>query len=486
MFSDLILIFNDMKKILYTIAIVLVGVLTSCEKFTEIEPKGRNLLSSANDLDLLLNNYYDGFYIARTANLTSTIYFTNIGNLKNDPIKTFNNAIVFWDESIDRAALRPSCNIYGPIYSAIGKICNPVISRADAVKDDPFLAERYKAEAYVLRAWFHYLAVNVFAKAYNPATAATDGGVPYLLETDLNSEPSKKYTVAEVYELILKDLNNAFKSNALLNEGVNPQRVGKSFAYAVQAKVLLSMRKFDQALVAAGASLAINSQLDDHNTMLVDYPVTGVSPNPKGWARPRFSSKEDLFTTPCNLGLIWFAPEILAQFDPNSVLYNYMPTQVNIPFAGDYGKSYFGMPGEKAVWTGSGTASEVSSAGLTSVDMRLAEAECLMRANNLTMAKEKLEDIRKKRIITSRYTASAATTKAEIFALLKQLSRSENFYTFKDMIDLKRWNTEPEFAADLRRTILGETYTLRPQSPLWIYPFPQNATSFNSQLTQNY
>jgi tetratricopeptide (TPR) repeat protein len=475
-----------MKNTLYTIAIVLVGLLTGCEKFTELEPKGRNLLSTASDLDLLLNAAYTDFSPVRTSNLTSGIYFTNIALLKNEPIRTFNYAIVFWDESVDRAALRPSCNIYEPIYSVIGRTCNPVISRADAAKGDRLLVNRYKAEAYILRAWFHYLAVNIFAKAYNPATAANDGGVPYLLETDLISEPLKKYTVAEVYELILKDLDNAFKLNSLPDEGVNTQRVGKSFAYAVQARVLLSMRKFDQALVAARASLAINSQIDNHNNMLVDYPVTGVSPNPKGFSRPRLTNKEDLFNTPSLMRLDWYSPELLAQFDPNSVLFNYMPTQVNIPYAGDPGGSYFGMPGEKAVWYLQDGTSETSGAGLTSVDMRLAEAECLMRADDLIGAKEKLENIRKMRIITSRYAVSPATTKAEIFALLKQLYRSENFNTFKDLIDLKRWNTEPEFAANLRRTILGTTYTLTPQSPLWIYPFPQNATSFNPQLTQNY
>ncbi|KLT67066.1 RagB/SusD family nutrient uptake outer membrane protein [Pedobacter sp. BMA] len=475
-----------MKNTIFTIAIILAGFLTSCEKFTEIEPKGRNLLSSVNDLDLLLNDPFPGFTVPRTANLTSGIYNTNLALLKNETVRTFNYAIIFWDERADRAALRPSCNIYEPIYSVIGKTCNPVIARADLARGDKQLANRYKAEAYVLRAWFHYLAVNIFAKAYNPATAATDGGVPYLLETDALSEPSKKYTVAEVYELITNDLNNAFKLNALLNEGINPQRVGKSFAYAVQARVNLSMRRFDQALIAARSSLAINSQLDNHNNMLIDYPVAGISPSPKGWARPRFSSKEDLFNTLTFATLTWFPPELLAQFDRNSVLYNYMPTQMNIPFAGDAGNSFFGMPGQKAVWTLGSTVSEVSGAGLTSVDMRLAEAECLLRSNDLPAAKEKLETIRKMRIITSRYAASSATTRTELFALLKQLSRSENFITFKDMIDLKRWNTEPEFAANLQRTILGTTYTLTPQSPLWNFPFPQNATSFNPGLTQNY
>lgn len=475
-----------MKKIIYTIVIVASLALSGCEKFTDIQPKGKNLLSSAGDLDLLLNDPYSGFSVPRTGVLTSSIYFTNIGLLRNEPIKTFNHALIFWDESIDRAELRPSCNIYEPIYSVIGKTCNPIIARADAATGDRLLANRYKAEAYVLRAWFHYLSVNIFAKAYDPATAATDGGVPYSLDTDPLSQPSPKYTVAEVYDLILADLDKAFELDALLDEGINPQRVGKSFAHAVHARVLLSMRKYGEAMAAARASLAINTQIDDHNSMLVDYPVVGVSPNPKGWARPRFSSKEDLFNTPTVMYLTWFAPELLAEFDPNSVLFNYMPTQVNIPFPGDFGGSYHGMPGEKAVWSLGGTMSEVSGAGLTSVDMHLVEAECLFHTDDLPGAKTKLEQIRQKRIITDRYTPSSASGKAEIFALLKQGYRSENWNTMKDFIDLKRWNAYPEFAENLHRTMLGQTYTLTPQSPLWIWPFPQTATSFNPGLTQNY
>ncbi|MFC3199141.1 RagB/SusD family nutrient uptake outer membrane protein [Parapedobacter deserti] len=473
-----------MKTIIYILTLAFALALAGCEKFTDIQPKGKNLLSAAGDLNLLLNDPYGGFTVSRLGMLTSSIYYTNIGLLKNEPVKTFNYATVFWDESIDRALLRPSCNIYEPIYSLIGRTFNPVIARADAATGDRLLVDRYKAEAYVLRAWFHYLAVNIFAKAYDPATAAADGGVPYLLDTDLLSQPSRKYTVAEVYDLMLKDLHSAFELDALLDEGVNPQRVGKSFAHAVHARVLLSMRRYDDALAAARAALAINDHIDDHNEMLVDYPVAGVSPTPQGWVRPRLSSREDLFYTPTGLLLTWFPPELLAEFDPNSVLYNYMPTEVNIPFSDDLGAD-FGMPGENAVWTWD-TQSEVSGAGLTSVDMHLVEAECLMRADDLPGAKAKLELIRKKRIITDRYEPSFASGRADTFTLLKQLSRSENWNTMKDFIDLKRWNTEPEFAADLHRTILGETYTLTPQSPLWIWPFPQTATNFNPGLTQNY
>src|SRR5690606_7634593 len=146
-----------MKKLSYILIITIAFMLSGCEKFTDIQPKGKNLLSSASDLDLLLNDPFSGFSVNRIGYLTSAIYFTNIGALKNEPIKTFNHALIFWEEDLDRAELRPSCNIYEPIYSVIGRTANPVIARADAATGDRDLANRYKAEAYVLRAWFHYL-----------------------------------------------------------------------------------------------------------------------------------------------------------------------------------------------------------------------------------------------------------------------------------------------------------------------------------------
>jgi len=473
-----------MKKIIYGLTLVVFTMLAGCEKFTDIQPKGKNLLSSVNDLNMLLNEMYSDFYSPRATTLTSVVYFTDIGILANEPIKTFNHALLFWDETIDRAALRPTCNVYEPIYRLIGRTFNPVIAKADGASGDRKLANRYKAEALVLRAWFHYLSANYFAKAYNPATASTDGGVPYLLETDLISQPIKKYTVAETYDLMLKDLDAAFKLDALPNEGVNKQRVGKAFAYAVQARVLLSMRRYEEALVAARASLAINNHIDDHNQMLIDYPLAVGSPTPKIWSRPAFSSREDLFNVPSSPTFCWHAPEVLDIFETNSVLQNYMPTQGKISLPYDLG-DYFGMPGVLGVWDLRAT-SEISAAGLTSVDMRLVEAECLLHLDEVSDAKDKLEEIREKRIITDLYAPSTASAKQQVFKLLKQLYRSENWCTLKDLIDLKRWNTYPEYAENLYRTILGTTYTLTPESKLWIWPFPQSATNLNPGLTQNY
>ena len=470
-----------MRKIIFSTTILFSMVFGSCADFTDIQPKGYNLLNRAEDLDLLLNFHYNqGYNLVRTVAISNGMLpyniLTPIPTLFKQEVKTLAYALTFWDETVDRAELTASDGIYQEIYRIVGQIANPILTYAGIATGSQILLNRIKAEAYVLRAWHHYLAVNIFAKAYNPATAATDGGVPYLHETTLMSTPAKKYTVQEVYDFILADLDAALSISELPNEGINTMRMGRSFAYAVKAKALMSMRRYDEALAAARASLAINNHVDNHNNMI----STG------SFSRPLHSSKEDLFVTTTSASWFAFSNEMIALFDPDAVLFHYMPLSATA-------WSMYGIPGLR-VWDPGFTVATFSGAGITTVDMHLVEAECLLRSAQLLQAKAKIEEIRKNRILTDRYAPSPASTKAELFALLKQVWRSDNFVTFKDLIHLKRWNTETEFAETHTRTLTWDeggvpvtrTFTLRPDSPLWVYPFPQTATLYNPNLTQNY
>ncbi len=464
------------------LTIIFAAVFAGCAEFTEIEPKGKNLLSSGEDLDLLLNYDYRGYSTLRHASLTGAIipYMQNVTTLVNQNPKTLAYSWAFWDEEVNRAELTANDAIYEEVYKIVATKCNPVLSRAETASGDRALIDKLKAEAYVLRAWFHYIAVNFFAKAYDPATAATDGGIPYLLHTDVMSQPLKKYTVAQVYELILADIDAALKLDALPDENINRQRVNKAFAYAVQAKALMSVRRYDDALTAARNSLAVTDHIDDHNTMY----AAGSYVNDVYMTRPQISSAEDLLYTYTDFSYVIISAEMFAMFEPDAVFKVYPPDDVRI--LGSSNSAAYGVPGLPFFYYTPPTIYSVSGCGLTTVDMHLAEAECLMRGGQTGPAMQKLELIRRNRILTDSYTLSTASTKEEVFALLKQLSRCENFYTVKDFIDLKRWNAEPEYAATLHRELAGKTCTLSPDSDLWIFPFPQSATSFNANLTQNY
>ncbi len=65
-----------------------------------------------------------------------------------------------------------------------------------------------KAEALVGRAFDHLVLVNVYAKHYDAATAATEPGIPVALIGDISAKFVRN-TVQETYDQIIKDLTRS-------------------------------------------------------------------------------------------------------------------------------------------------------------------------------------------------------------------------------------------------------------------------------------
>ena len=93
-------------------------------------------------------------------------------------------------------------NIY--VYNAVA---NNILNVPDGTKEQ---REAKYAEALVGRAFEYLNLVNIFGNHYDPATAATDYGVPILLSEEVGDGASYvRNTVAEVYNQIMSDLKTA-------------------------------------------------------------------------------------------------------------------------------------------------------------------------------------------------------------------------------------------------------------------------------------
>ena len=65
----------------------------------------------------------------------------------------------------------------------------------------------YRGEALVARAYAHFMLVNLWAKTYNPATAAQDPGIPIVTKVERTVfKDYKRASVQEVFDFIEKDL----------------------------------------------------------------------------------------------------------------------------------------------------------------------------------------------------------------------------------------------------------------------------------------
>ena len=140
-------------------------------------------------------------------------------------------------------------------YSALTNV-NNFLGNVDKIvpgpKEDATLLPKYKGEAYLMRAYYYHQLVLRFAKAYDPATAASDLGVPLVLTFDITLLP-KRNTVAEVYTQILADITQAKTLLAAVPGAQSSIKLTKDCVTALEARVALSMQNWTLAATDANA-----------------------------------------------------------------------------------------------------------------------------------------------------------------------------------------------------------------------------------------
>lgn len=488
-------IYNMTKKWSRTLLAVISTtlLLASCSDFTEIQPKGKSLLSTTDELELLLNQPNNTLMPYEQQNFIDESYYCGIGNvetMKSSSEITHNKIITLWDESVpmsERQRLNNNDLMYIGMYSIIGSVANPILKNIDKASGPENDRKRIKAEALTLRAWYHYLLVNLYAKAYNASTASTDAGIPYQKEDMDMTQNSKQSTVQEVYDDVLSDINAAIDLDALPQQAVNQQRVSLPFAYAVKAQALMSMGRYDEANGEAQKSLDQNSEISNHNQMVTSPYGTFV--------RTPLAQKEDLYATYAYAQTSAWSPEMLSLFEPSSVLINtyfsdgvYMAAFSGMPLS--YKAMFDGMMTQQMIgmnlpmYMEMGAESQFNTTGLTTVDNILLQAECAIRKGDLEQAATLIDKVRANRLYTGRWTPSSFSTKEEAIKELERNVRCEKIYSILGFVNLKRWNQDAEWAVTLTRNINGAVYTLAPTSPLWIWPFPSTDVALNPDLKQ--
>lgn len=467
-----------MKKI--TFAIVLIAAtLFGCQKYTDLTPKGSLLVENATDYYELVSFPNRGYLITNFQYLVDDMWYKESNVIGITP--NINTTHFTFNENIDRVSMINTSNFYERAYLYINR-WNTIISLVDDSKGDANIKALAKAEAKVLRAFDHFLLVNVYAKAYNPATAATDGGICIMDKYDLEAQPVKS-TVAEVYAFIQKDLDDALPF--LQAKPIDQYHPSLAFAWALKAKVHLFKKEFSQAKAACEQSLNYNNQIFD----LVNYTVNQGGPNVTPIIAPNnpevlsymymtgYNEMNFAYTYP-------ISPELRALFGNNDARFNMFFNTTSASFL-DIGSNtaYYSVPYTKFFYP---------TVGLKTTDVYLMQAECLAREDNFTAAMEIVNKLRTKRIIAGTIALPVPNTRKETMEIIINERRKELLFGFNRFFDLKRLNTEPEYAKTVVRlfplvnkTVPQQTYTLLPTSRLYVIPFPLNVLKKNPNLTLN-
>ncbi|TDH26831.1 RagB/SusD family nutrient uptake outer membrane protein [Segetibacter sp. 3557_3] len=189
-----------MNKVALYVAFAFMLTATSCKKYLEKEPDNRAKLTSPEKVSQLLGTAYPSAnYMAFAEAMSDNANDKGAGVIKN-----VNEDSYFFRDVRDNAQDTPEFYWFG-CYEAIAA-ANQALQACNQAPDP----ENYKAqkgEALLARAYAHFMLVTFFSKVYDPSTAATDPGIPYVLEPEtVVIKQYERKTVAYVYEMIEKDL----------------------------------------------------------------------------------------------------------------------------------------------------------------------------------------------------------------------------------------------------------------------------------------
>ena len=468
------------KKIFPALLMAAALSLTACEDKLDIVPLGETTLTTVDELESLLNQEPLLYFLDNEFEILCNNTYTDYDGLP-DFLANPNSilyALVTYDESVDRANLTASSDLYESLYSNINYM-NVVISKASDVSGDDAKRRQIVAEARVLRAWYHFLLVNMHARQYDEATAGELGGVPYVDNTNVGEEKTK-LTVAQVYERILADCSDEVLANLVQGHVSTPCRFGLDFGYGVRAKALFQMKRYDEALRYANLALGVNSRIEDRTTVktTANWILDETAQNNYYLIWSKTGNMGDL-------GGLCITADLARLIDPDDYVYKYYYQDG----VGAWEAPYPTLPEgclQCQVWD-----IHWNVFGLRAESMYYLAAECLIRLGQVREGLAQVDRVRALRIENYQpFADQAATlTEREAMKLLQDSKRVEFMNTFENFCDRKRWNSETDYAETITRDLgpdYGGTVSLRPDSPLWVWPFPQNAVLHNSSLTQNY
>ena len=140
---------------------------------------------------------------------------------------------------------------------------------------DKALYEQIKGEALVMRAFFHFQAVQTYADAYKAGGGNSQPGVPYRTVANKNEGELARSTVEETYSLINADLAEACS----LLEGKKITELNHwsaKTAYAIRARVAMAMHDFSNAAAYAEQSIQL-AEAEGHKLMEGDQLFCGFA-----------------------------------------------------------------------------------------------------------------------------------------------------------------------------------------------------------------
>lgn len=463
-----------MKTIYYNVLVYCLGILacTSCNDFLDIKPKGVVIPEKCEHYETLLNfaqlmkssdsypNYMTDDVFLPDKDAVTGGYQTL--ELPLQRLYSFQSE-VFGDGEKDGLWSYS----YNRIYT-YNVIIQEVMDSKDASEEHK---KQVKAEALMGRAFEYLTLVNAYANHYDPATAATDPGVPLLLDQEINKKDLQRATVQAVYDQIKADLDEA--ATYLPEKPVrNAFRASKPVGFGLLARMYLYMGDYPKALENARKSLEHNAALLDMKPYIVVNPKRSIG---RINVPQRDQNPENIYIrlAPYVFGLsakVYGSEELIGLYDKEK----------DKRFLLYFTKQIGSITTEYDLWA----PFIYANMAVSTPEIYLIAAECEARLGNKEQAISYIDKLRDHRIIDNT-PLTAENDEDALRKVLDERRREMVFQGCSRLIDLKRLNREPRFAKTIVHEANGVKYTLAPGDPKYILPIPPSVLRFNPNMTPN-
>ena len=203
----------------------LLFILTSCNNYLDVKPKGKIIPKTAEEYSTILHYWLDE--IEKGANATII------------PEPDYTSLLEFFAEDLDGTLASSLVNTqlyvgsrintnqkrYPELYSVI-KDCNVIISNMEDTESE--MAKNILGTAWSLRSICYYNLLQSFCEPYQPETATETLGLPLVDEFDMEAKPERS-NQKETAEFILKGFRNALLYNVTDKDYLFTAQVTKAF-----------------------------------------------------------------------------------------------------------------------------------------------------------------------------------------------------------------------------------------------------------------
>lgn len=455
-----------MHRYSYTLLFLILGcsVFTGCDKYLDIKPKGKTLLSTVTDYDQWLNapSLVNGFGapFGYTNYMTDNVDFVNASTPPTTPQELlYTWSLQFTSDVVSAPVLwgehYANINHYNTVLLGIDMATNGTASQRRALK----------AEALLGRSLEYFYLVNEYGNPYDSMTAGKDLAVPFVISNDVTQTVPGRSTVDEIYKHIIDDTNEAL-ADLPVNNSMNRLRGSRAAAYSLLARTYFYARNYTEA--SKNAELALS------NTQATMINLNGPLPT-----SDQVGIRPDVIYGRFVLGNFPAALDFMRSFAGNDLRVTRMYRSLDNYQYTTRGATMF-IPLQV-------TASlQYVNTGTSVQEMKLIIAENAARSGELSVALKQLDDIRKNRIAASSYVPFQSSDKEAVLEEVLLERNHELAFSGLRWFDMRRLDKENRMGTVTRYDANGNvTATLPPHSSRYTLQIPTQVLSFNPGMPQN-